>query len=699
MSEHADLLFELGTEELPPVALKGLSAALYREFAAGLEKAKLAHGEIEPFATPRRMAIMVKDCALRQPDLELVRRGPAIQAAFDDEGKSTKAAKGFARSCGVDIAGLERIRNEKGEWLVYRLQQRGKPAAALLPEIAETALTRLPIPKRMRWGESDAQFVRPVHWLLFLHGAAIVPCTILDAVADRLTYGHRFHHPEPIEIGTPEEYAAKLESKGKVIAHFDHRREKIRAQVEQVAETHGGRAEIDQDLLDEVTALVEWPMPISASFEESFLQIPHEALILTMKKNQKYFHLLDANGCLMNHFVTIANIDSPTPEIIKEGNERVVRPRFSDAMFFWQQDGKVRLEERVDALRSVIFQQKLGTMYEKSERVAMLAAELAAIIGGDTELARRAAMLSRCDLTTDMVHEFPEMQGIMGRYQATRDGEAHELAQALDEFYMPRFSGDRLPQTRTGIAISLAERIDTLVGIFGIGQRPTGDKDPFALRRTALGALRIMRAHNLPFELKHMLQQAQESLTQRLTNDAVVQEVYDFLLERLKGIYRDEKVSADLFNAVAAVMPVSVTDFQRRISAVMAFEKLPEAEALAAANKRIGNILKKSGQAPPETVKPDLFEQDEERALYALITEKVAQISPLLSSFDYKTVLLTLAELRDHVDRFFDAVMVMSDNSQLRANRLALLHQLNSLFLGVADISRLRNYDRQYTKR
>ena len=575
MSEYADLLFELGTEELPPVALKGLAAALHREFAAGLKKANLTHAEIKSFATPRRLAILVRDCALSQPDLEVERRGPAVQAAFDAEGKATKAAEGFARSCGVDVTELERLQNEKGEWLMYRLQQKGRPAAELLPEIVEMALTRLPIPKRMRWGDSDAQFVRPVHWLLFLHGEAVVPCTILDAEADRLTYGHRFHHPEPIEINIPEEYASKLESKGKVIAHFDLRREKIRAQVEQVAETHGGHAEIDPNLLDEVTALVEWPMPISASFEESFLQIPHEALILTMKKNQKYFHLLDANGCLMNHFVTIANIDSPKPEIIKEGNERVIRPRLSDAMFFWQQDGKVRLEERVDSLRSIIFQQKLGSMYEKSERVARLAAEIAASIGGDTQLARRAGMLSRCDLTTDMVHEFPEMQGIMGRYQAIRDGETEELAQSLDEFYMPRFSGDRLPQTKTGIAISLAERIDTLVGIFGIGQRPTGEKDPFALRRTALGALRIMRTHNIPLELKLILEQAQLALGERLTNDSVVQEVYDFLLDRLKGIYRDEQVSADLFNAVAAVTPVSVADFQRRVSAVIAFENIP----------------------------------------------------------------------------------------------------------------------------
>ncbi len=690
MGECADLLFELGTEELPPVALQGLSAALSREFAAGLEKANLKHAEMESFATPRRLAILVRDCALRQPDRQVERRGPAIQAAFDAEGKPTKAAAGFARSCGVDVEGLERLKNEKGEWLMYRLLEKGRPAAALLPEIAETALARLPIPKRMRWGDSDAQFVRPVHWLLFVHGEVLIPCTILDAEADRFTRGHRFHHPEPIEISTPDEYAEKLKSKGRVIAHFGQRREKIRAQLVQVAETLGGHAEIDQDLLDEVTALVEWPTPISACFDESFLQVPHEALILTMKKNQKYFHLLDANGRLMNHFITIANIGSPTPEIIKEGNERVIRPRFSDAMFFWRQDGKQRLDARMDSLKSVVFQQQLGTMYEKSERIARLAAEIAGKIGGDSELARRAGMLSRCDLTTDMVHEFPEMQGIMGRYQAVRDGEMEELARALDEFYMPRFSGDQLPQTKTGIALSLAERIDTLVGIFGIGQRPTGEKDPFALRRTTLGVLRIMRAHNLPLELKQLLQQAQMTLEGRLTNDTVVQEVYDFILERLKGIYRDEKVSADLFSAVAAVMPASVADFERRIRAVIAFEKLPEAQALAAANKRIGNILKKSGEVPQNSVNPDLFEQNEEQALHALIADKAEQVAPLLRSFDYESVLLALAELRGHVDSFFDEVMVMSDDAQLRANRLALLHQLSSLFLGVADISRLK---------
>ncbi len=689
MAESADLLFELGTEELPPTALQTLSDALRREFADGLAKAGLEHGRITAYATPRRLALKVSSCSLAQPDREIERRGPAVQAAFDAEGRPTKAAEGFARSCGARVDQLQRIRTDKGEWLGYRIHEQGRQAAELLPGIAETALGRLPIPKRMRWGDSEAQFVRPVHWLLFIHGDQVVPCILLEAEAGNQSRGHRFHHPGRITIDTPDQYPRILEDQGKVIAHFASRRDKIREHIERTAEAIGGRAVIDPALLDEVTALVEWPQPIAASFEEGFLEVPHEALILTMKKNQKYFHLLDAAGRLMNHFITIANIESPTPEVIKEGNERVIRPRLSDAMFFWEQDGRQRLESHIDALRSVVFQQKLGSMYDKSERVARLAAEIAREIGADVEQARRAAMLSRCDLMTEMVGEFPEMQGIMGRYQALRDGEPEELAQAMDEFYMPRFSGDRLPHTPTGIAISLAERLDTLVGIFGIGQRPTGDKDPFALRRAALGALRILKERALPLPLKHFLGLAVDALGDRLSEPDTVSQVYAFMLERLKGIYLEQGISANLFEAVARVEPDSVVDFDRRIDGVVTFEQQPEAEALAAANKRIRNILRKAGERPPETIDPELFEDDAERQLHRLVEQKAEQIAPLLGIPDYEAVLLALAELRQPVDHFFDQVMVMAENPALRANRLALLHRLGQLFLKVADISRI----------
>jgi len=692
MAERADLLFELGTEELPPVALKKLSDALGQEFLAGLEKAGLDHGEITLYATPRRLGLLVAGCEISQADREIERRGPNLQAAYDADGNPTRAAEGFARSCGTSVDRLERMKTDKGEWLVYRLQEKGRTASELLPALAETALNRLPIPKRMRWGSSEAQFVRPVHWLVFLHGKDVVPCTILDAPAGRETRGHRFHHPGPITIDTPVNYGTLLRDTGKVIAHFDIRREKISSQVNQTARTLGGQAQIDPELLDEVTSLVEWPEPIAAGFEEKYLEVPHEALILTMKKNQKYFHLVDGDGALMNHFIAISNIDSPTPEVIKEGNERVIRPRLSDAMFFWEQDGKRKLSDHLDSLRSVVFQQKLGSMYDKSERVAKLAAWIAEGIGGDRELASRAGMLSRCDLMTAMVGEFADMQGVMGRYQARRDGESDELAQAMEEFYMPRFSGDRLPESPTGIAISLAERIDTLTGIFGIGQKPTGDKDPFALRRAAIGALRILKEHALALNLGDLLKVSTGLFDGQFEHTGrLVEEVRQFMLERLRGIYHDSGRSADLFMSVAAVEPDSLADFDKRIDAVVAFEKLPEARALAAANKRIRNILKKAGETTPEKVDPSLFEGDEERALHESILQKREQIAPLLKASDYEGVLSSLAELRQAVDHFFDEVMVMSDNPSLRGNRLALLQQMSQLFLGVADVSRLQS--------
>jgi glycyl-tRNA synthetase beta chain len=432
--QQADLIFELGTEELPPVALKTLSEALEREFIAGLEGANLAHGEVTSYAAPRRLALLIRELDTRQPDRDVEKRGPAVQAAFDADGNPSKAAEGFARSCGTSVDQLGRMATDKGEWLVYRLHEPGKAAAQLLPAIAENALNKLPIPKRMRWGASEAQFVRPVHWLLFLHGEHVVDCTILDAKADRVTHGHRFHHPGAITIYNPQDYATVLEEMGKVIAYFPDRRTRIKAAVEKTAAKLRGVAGLDPELLDEVTALNEWPVPVAGSVEARFLEVPHEALVTTMKTNQKYFPVFDANGGLMNHFITIANIESRDPTMIREGNERVVRPRLADAMFFWEQDGRKKLADHVESLKKVVFQKQLGSMYDKSRRVAALAAEIAAGIGGDTGLAMRAGQLSRCDLMTEMVGEFASMQGIMGRYQARRDGEDPELAQAMDEF-------------------------------------------------------------------------------------------------------------------------------------------------------------------------------------------------------------------------------------------------------------------------
>ncbi|BAN68004.1 glycine--tRNA ligase subunit beta [endosymbiont of unidentified scaly snail isolate Monju] len=688
MSDRADLLFELGTEELPPTALKRLSSALEEGFLTGLSEAQLAHGEVIAYATPRRLALLVRDLEQRQPDRDVERRGPAVKAAFDAEGRPTKAAEGFARSCGTTVDQLERLETDKGEWLVFRSHQPGQPAAELLPAIAERALERLPIPKRMRWGDSEAQFVRPVHWLVFLHGDAVVECTLLDTPAGRVTRGHRFHHPEGITLYDPADYAAILENVGKVIAYFPDRRSRIRAQVEATAKKLGGVADIDEALLDEVTALNEWPVPVAGSFDADFLEVPHEALVSTMKGNQKYFPVFDAEGRLLNHFITIANIESREPEMVRAGNERVIRPRLADARFFWEQDGKKRLEDHIDSLRDVVFEKRLGSMYEKSERVAALAARIAEQIGGDVEKARRAGMLSRCDLMTEMVYEFPDMQGIMGRYQALRDGEDPELAHALDEFYMPRFSGDRLPETRTGIAVALAERLDTLVGIFGIGMKPTGDKDPYALRRAALGALRILREHSLSLNVLELLDQAREQLGDRLDDNGVVETVWQFMRDRLRRLYADAGVSADIFEAVITVAPPDLADIEQRIRAVQAFLKLPEAEALIAANKRIGNILKKAGENIPRTVDPERFEETAEQVLLDEI--KTVEGGLLLRTDDYIKQLETLARLREPTDRFFDEVMVMAEDPLVRNNRLALLRRARELFLQVADIGRLQ---------
>jgi glycyl-tRNA synthetase beta chain len=695
MVDQAHLLFELGTEELPPKALKLLSASLTESFIAGLEQANLSHEEVESYATPRRLALLVRNCAVRQSDRETERRGPAVKAAFDESGNPTKAAEGFARSCNATVDQLQRLQTDKGEWLSYRVHESGKPATELLPEIATQALNKLPIPKRMRWGNSESQFVRPVHWLVFIHGEQVVPCEILDAKADRFTYGHRFHHPTAITIYNPEDYNSVLMDLGYVIASFEERKKKIYTLVEQNATEIHAKADLDPELIDEVTALNEWPVAIIASFEERFLEVPQEALVATMKGNQKYFPLFNSDGGLMNQFITIANIESPKPEVIRSGNERVIRPRLADAMFFWEQDGKRPLENHLETLKQVVFQNKLGSMYEKSERVAKLAQQIAKQIGGDPDLAYRAGLLSRCDLMTHMVGEFPSMQGVMGRYQAIRDGENPELAQALDEFYMPRFSGDQLPQSKTGIAISLADKLDTLIGIFGIGLKPTGDKDPFALRRTALGILRIIREHSLKLHLTETLHSVSQSMAEKLDESGLVNEVYQFMMDRLKGIYHEQNISIDLFQAVAEVKPKNLADFDQRIKTLSEFSQMPEAESLAAANKRIRNILKKSNEQLATVTDSSLYQDEAEINLANKLDEVTPQAQPHFERGEYTEGMKILAGLKEPIDQFFDQVMVMTEDDSLRNNRLALLKQLENLFLSVADISRLQPPERQ----
>jgi len=685
-----DLLIEIGTEELPPKALKKLAAAFCDETRAGLERLALPFKEIKSYATPRRLALLITGLAEGQEDKLVERRGPAVQASFDEEGKPTKAAQGFARSCGVSVEELGKLDTDKGSWLIYKIQEQGQSTARLIPELVQTALDKLPIPKRMRWGNLDAQFVRPVHWLVLLFGNEVIEADILSVNSGRESRGHRFHHPEPIYIPQATEYEVLLESEGKVIVDFARRRETVRARVEEVAIKSGGVAVIDEALLDEVTAMVEWPVPVLGHFEKRFLDVPQEALISTMKANQKYFHLVDRQGRLLPYFITISNIESKDIDKVRAGNERVIRPRLSDAEFFWNQDRKHKLAEHIDSLKHVVFQKQLGSMYDKSVRVSELAGELAQQLGGDVQEVKRAAMLSRCDLMSEMVYEFPELQGIMGRYYARHDQEPGDIAQALDEFYMPRFAGDELPSSNTGQALALAERIDTLVGIFGIGQPPSGSKDPFALRRAALGVLRIMIECRLDVDIQAMIQHAASLLQDKLTVKDVATQVFDFLMERLRAYYHDQGVAHDTYEAVLEVKPVRPIDFHHRIQAVEAFRQMAEAESLAAANKRISNILKKAEVRIPEHYKEALLRDKEEQELAKQLTTLSQEVAPLLARHDYQSAMQAMAGLRKVVDAFFDKVMVMAEEADLRDNRLALLSQLRKLFLGVADISVLQ---------
>jgi len=700
MSEKRDLLVEIGTEELPPKALKQLSDAFGAGVVEGLRKAELHFGDVKLYAAPRRLAILIHDLATQQPDKQVERRGPAVKAAFDEEGNPSKALQGFARSCGAEVSDLQRIETDKGEWLVYRSEQKGQPANALIPAIVQESLDKLPIPKRMRWGDLTTEFVRPVHWVVMLFGDQVIDSQVLGIRAGRETRGHRFHHPHALYIAEPTNYAPLLESEGQVIADFATRREAVRAQVLEAAAKLNGSAVIDEELLDEVTSMVEWPQAIVGNFETRFLEVPAEALITTMKSNQKYFHVVNGEGKLLPHFITLSNIVSRHPQSVIAGNERVIRPRLADADFFWNQDRKHSLTAHLESLKSVVFQNKLGTLFDKSQRLEKLAEVLAEAIGVNANDAARAALLSKCDLMTEMVGEFPELQGIMGRYYATHDGENAEVASALDEQYMPRFAGDQLPGNGIGQVVALADKLDTLVGIFGIGQAPTGDKDPFALRRATLGVLRILIENQLDLDLMEALGSAsaryhEQAHTRDIfpttgTSKDVVVAVFDFMMERLRGYYLDQGVTPDEFEAVYAVRPTRPHDFDQRIRAVRAFRKLPQAESLAAANKRIHNILKKVEGKLPETLDHARLEEPAEQALASAVAELRDEVNALFEQRQYEAALSKLASLREPVDAFFDNVMVMAENQALRNNRLALLSGLQQLFLQVADLSRLQ---------
>jgi len=681
-----DFLVEIGTEELPPKALKTLAIALADNLVAELAKQELRHDTVSWYAAPRRLAVRINQLAAAQADKVVEKRGPAISAAFDTAGQPTKAAQGWAAGCGITVEQAERLETDKGAWLLCRQQQQGQNTQALLPEVVSLALSKLPIAKPMRWGNSDAEFIRPVHTIIMLYGETVVPATILGRNSGNQTHGHRFHAPALVSVKNADAYLPTLEQ-AYVIADFAKRKAYIAEQVAATAAGLGAQVKPDDALLEEVTSLVEWPAVLVGSFEESFLQVPAEPLISTMKDNQKYFPLLDSAGKLMNKFIFVANISSKDPQQIISGNEKVVRPRLADAQFFFNTDRKVKLVERLDSLKTVLFQQQLGTLAEKSERISQVAGFIASKIGADEQAAARAGLLSKTDLMTNMVGEFPEVQGIMGMHYARLDGEAEAVALALNEQYMPRFSGDELPSRLEGAAVAIADKLDSLVGIFGIGQIPKGDKDPFALRRAAIGALRIMVEKQLPLDLVDLITFSQQTFGDKLSNTKVADEVLDFMLGRFRAWYQDEGYSVDVIQAVLARRPTNPADFDRRVKAVAAFRKLEAAAALAAANKRVANILAKVEGEIATTVKGDLLQDAAEKALYLSITAEQAYQA---NGTDYTDALTHLAALREVIDSFFDQVMVNADDLAVRANRLALLKQLRDLFLQVADISVLQ---------
>lgn len=678
-----DFLVELGTEELPPKALASLGEAFLAGIEKGLQAAGLNYTGKQVYAAPRRLAVLIRQLDVQQPDRSINIDGPPLQAAFKD-GEPTQAALGFAKKCGVDLSEID----QTGAKLRFSQHIPGKATIGLLPTIVEDSLNDLPIPKRMRWAASREEFVRPTQWLVMLLGDQVVDCTILSQKAGRESRGHRFHHPENVVITTPANYVEDLR-KAYVLADFAERRELISKRTAELAMQQEGSAIVPPALLDEVTALVEWPVPLVCSFEERFLEVPQEALITTMQDNQKYFCLLDSEGKLLPRFITVANVESRDPKQIVQGNEKVVRPRLTDAEFFFKQDKKQPLETFNERLKNVVFQAQLGTVYDKAERVSRLAAFIAPLIGGDAQRAGRAGLLSKCDLATEMVGEFPEMQGVAGYYYALNDGEPEDVALALNEQYMPRGAGAELPQTLTGAAVAIADKLDTLVGIFGIGMLPTGSKDPYALRRAALGVLRILIEKQLDLDLTGAVEFAVKQFGTKVKAVGLADQVLEFIFDRLRARYEDEGIDVATYLSVRALQPGSALDFDQRVQAVQAFRKLPEAEALAAVNKRVSNLLSKAEGAIADHVEPKYFDNANEFSLYSAIQQADQAVQPMAAARQYSESLARLAALRDPVDAFFEAVMVNAEDAKVRANRYALLSRLRGLFLGVADISLL----------
>ncbi|MGY5451473.1 glycine--tRNA ligase subunit beta [Agarivorans sp. MS3-6] len=687
---NENLLVEIGTEELPPKALRGLAESFQANVQAGLEKAGFEFTRVEWFAAPRRLALSVQALSEKTPDKVVEKRGPAVSSAFDSEGKPTKAAEGWARSNGITVEQAERLTSDKGEWLLHKAEISGQTIYQLIPDLVADALAKLPIPKPMRWGAKTTQFIRPVHTITMLYGEKLVQGNILGIESARTVRGHRFMGEAEFELNHANDYVQQLDRRGKVIVNYQQRKAIIQEQVEAEAAREGGVVEVDEALLEEVCSLVEWPVAMVGSFEDKFLEVPAEALIYTMKDNQKYFPILDTEGNLLPRFIFVSNIVSKDPKQVIEGNEKVVRPRLADAEFFFKTDQKVRLDSRLDKLATVVFQQKLGSLLDKSNRVSELAAQIAAEIGANSQHAQRAGLLSKADLNSEMVLEFPDIQGVMGMYYAKFDGEHEDVANALNQQYWPRFSGDKLPESKVASAVAIADKLDTLAGIFAIGQLPKGDKDPFALRRASLGIIRIIQDKAFDLDLDTLINSALLLLPIELDQAAqakVHAQLIEFVYARLKAMYLEQGVDPSVIAAVLERKPTKPADIDKRVKAVSHFRSLEQAQALAAANKRVSNILAKN----PDFVKPQidasLLKEPQEQALAEAVSAMALTLKPLLEKGDYQQALIELAALREVGDNFFDNVMVMSEDDALKINRLSLLNSLRQLFLEIADIS------------
>lgn len=684
--QKQDYLFELGCEELPSSAMQKLSLALEANIKTSLASQDLEFNQIESFAAPRRLAFIISGIDSEQPSKQIERRGPSKQAAYDQDGTPTLACLGFANSCGVKTDELQILETEKGSWVYCNSHQQGKATKELLPDIVQTAIKQLPIPKPMRWGSHDDKFIRPVHWITSLLDEEVVELNLFNCKAQQQSYGHRFMHPAAIAISEPKAYYERLLQFGKVMPSFSRRRQYISEQIKTAAKKLGLQPILNEGLLDEVTTLVEWPVVLTGQFPEAYLEVPQEALITAMQSHQKCFALVDANNKLQPHFILVSNIESKAPATVIKGNERVINARLSDAAFFYQQDRKHSLSSRLQKLEHVVFQKDLGSMASKSERISELAKHIAKMINANQQDAARAGLICKCDLLSEMVYEFPELQGIMGSYYAKQDDEGDVIATAIKEHYWPKFSGDNLPTTLVSTAVSLADKIDTLVGIIAINKLPKGDKDPFALKRAAQGIVRMLIENQLDIDLRELITFALNNLPSDLPNKNTTDQACEFILERLKTWCQDNDFSLQVFQAIAAKGISNLYDFAKRAEAVKTFVDLPEAAALAAANKRVNNILKKNKTNEQSNVDASLLSEEAEQALVNAITQYMPQIEASYNAADYTQTLTQLATFKEPVDHFFDKVMVMCDDKNIRQNRLAIIKKLQQLFTMVADL-------------